>query len=268
MNCLTNFNCCQQPDICPKNGICKPINSIEQPWKRFTCKFQDGYNRNQPITSCQGYASGSRISGMYKVVGHDGSMHEVYCHFDSDRAMTLVQSYSLGNISNGGQFQSPLYENIPVSENRPIWSGYRLSRPRMKSIKDDSDLLLFTCDYEISLDVKNSDYFAIPFEKIGVDVTETSVLGMNYAYIGYGKLQSCELNKCRIKILQGKDQALHVHLESLWDHECECFKTDSCYGTYELFGSYSWIPSCVEEIHSCVQNEKSTSQLWFGVGTA
>ena len=250
------------------------MNSTERPWKRFTCECRGGYhgdNCDQPIRSCQGYAHGSRKPGIYKVVGYDSSVYEVYCHFDQIiGAMTLVQSYSFANISNDGQFRQPLYENKPISENRPTWSGYRLSKPRMKSIKDDSDFLLFTCEYEKNRNVKNSDYFVIPLKNINVDVIETSVDNMDFADIGYGKFRECLLNNCKMKIHQEWNQALHVHIKKRQGSQCECSKY-SCHGfisNYDFFGSYKSISNCVKEIHSCAQKGISTSQLWFGTTKA
>ena len=87
MSCAMKYNCCQQSDLCPENKICKPINSLQQPWKRFTCECPDGYyggNCDLPIMSCQGYAHSFAKSGKYKVVDFNETVYEVYCHFDSD----------------------------------------------------------------------------------------------------------------------------------------------------------------------------------------
>ena len=100
MSCAMKYNCCQQSDLCPENKICKPINSLQQPWKRFTCECPDGYHGDdchQPITSCDGYANSSRTSGWYKVVESAGSsVRDVYCHFDSDGAWTLRRHNQTG----------------------------------------------------------------------------------------------------------------------------------------------------------------------------
>jgi hypothetical protein len=167
MSCSIKYNCCQQSGLCPENKICKPINSLAKPWKRFTCNYPDGYHGEdckQPITSCQGYASGSRKLGMYKVVGSDKSVYEVYCHFDSDGAWTLVQSYSFANGSKFEGFQNPISGNHPVSENALTWNGYRLSKDRMKSIQSNSVFLRFMCDYEKHHDMNKSDYLQIALE--------------------------------------------------------------------------------------------------------
>ncbi|CAB4007280.1 Hypothetical predicted protein [Paramuricea clavata] len=141
-----------------QNSICKPINSLKQPWKRFACECPEGYhgdNCDEPITSCGGYLDGPRKSGMYKVMDSEKSMHEVYCHFQSDVAWTLVQSYSFANGSSNSEFKQvrkSLCESHPLRENALTWSGYRFSKARMESIKNNSTFLQFTCDYEKHLD--------------------------------------------------------------------------------------------------------------------
>ena len=49
---------------------------------------------------------------MYKVVGSDKSVYEVYCHFDSDGAWTLVQSYSFANGPNLKDSKTQYLETI------------------------------------------------------------------------------------------------------------------------------------------------------------
>ena len=152
MSCSIKYNCCHQSNICPKNKICKPINFLKQkqkPWKRFTCECTGGYhgdNCDELIRSCGVYLDRRRESGMYQVVDSVNGSYEVYCHFDSDHvAWTLVQSYSFENRSLV-QFKKSLSKDIPISENALTWSGYRLSKPRMKSIKNNSIFLQFTCN--------------------------------------------------------------------------------------------------------------------------
>ncbi|CAB4024799.1 Sphingomyelinase phosphodiesterase D, partial [Paramuricea clavata] len=168
ISCPMKYNCCQQSGLCPKNKTCKPINSQEQPWKRFTCECRDGYhgeNCDQPIMSCQGYA---------QVLG--------------------CRSYSFENRSLD-QFKKSLSENLPISENALTWNSYRLSKQRMESVKDNSTFLQFTCDYEKYLDIKKSDYVQIPLgdikmsqgsEKVVINVLELDGL-TSYVTIGNGR---------------------------------------------------------------------------------
>jgi hypothetical protein len=269
------YNCCQQSGICPENKICKPVNSQEQPWKRFTCECPDGYhgdNCDQPITSCQGYAKGSRKSGMYKVVDSiGGPLYEVFCHFDSDSAWTLVQSYSFANRSLD-QFKKSLSNNLPISENALTWSGYRLGKARMESIKNNSSFLQFTCDYEKHIDLNQSDFVQFELQNLkttfggnNVDVLELSGC-TSYVLVrnGRGKIGEYDLNYCKIKLCQFPDWPLHVVFENSNPPSC-MFNAVSCSGyTYEYFGSFHYsIDYCVKRVHRCIQNENSTTQLWF-----
>ena len=202
------YNCCQQSDVCPKNKICKPLNSPQQPWKRFTCECPDGYhgdNCDQPIRSCSGYLDVRHKSGMYKVVDYNNSVYEVYCHFDSNAAWTLVQSYSFANRSLR-QFKKPLFGDAPVSEDDLTWSGFRLRKPRMSSIKDDSTFIQFTCEYEKKLGIKMSDYVQIPLQKINMDVFHDQFWKYSSNIdidLGRSKIGRYDLNHCQINLYQG-----------------------------------------------------------------
>ena len=271
------YNCCQQSDLCPKNKTCKPFNSPAMPWKRFTCECPDGYhgdNCDEPIRSCGGYLLDvPRESGIYKIVDSYGSEYKVYCHFDSDAAWTLVQSYSYANGSYNGklpELRKPIKENQPVSENAITWSGYRLSKPRMKSIQNDSAFLQFTCDYEKNLAINKSDFIQVRLRNIktpdeNVDVFEFN--GETPSLIigdGRGKIGKHDLSHCEIKLRQGDGSSLHVHFKYVInDHQCTF--TDSCSWNNEYFGYYVHNNVCGNKAHSCVQNDNSTTQLWFGM---
>ena len=264
------YNCCQQSDLCPKNKICKPIKSPQQPWKRFTCECPDGYHGdnckcNEPITSCTGYANGSRISGMYKVVGSDRSLYQVYCHFDSDGAWTLLQSYSFAKKFR--EFKRSLALNLPVSENVLTWSGYRLRKSRMKSIQKNTHLLRFTCDYEKYDDIKKSDYLQVPGYKKIVDVftlkhTYKSISGHE------GKIGGVKLQNCKVYLRYSNLLALHIHIT----RKSKCHFTQQPMSgnsltcvlgiNFHYFGNY--VTRCSDKTHLCVQNSSSTSQLWLG----
>ena len=260
------YNCCQQPDVCPKNKICKPLNFPQQPWKRFTCECRDGYhgdNCDKPIRSCSEYLG--RESGMYKVVDSSNSLYEVYCHFDPNAAWTLVQSYSFANRSLD-QIKNPLSNNLPLSENDLTWSGYRLSKSRMRSIKDNSAFLQFTCEYEKQRLITQSDYVQIPFQKeeINTDFLGISTYRSMHISIGSGNMGNYDLGRCEIYHHQGTDYPLHVHIVSTVS-EC-AFNSLSCSGgSYDYFGSYSNSILCMKKVHRCRQNDKSTTQLWFGI---
>ena len=201
---------------------------------------------------------------MYKVVDSvGGPLYSVYCHFDSDGAWTLVQSYSFANRFLD-QFKKSLANNLPISENALTWSGYRLRKPRMKSIKNNSSFLQFTCDYEKHFVIEKSDFVQIPLGKIeksygseNVDVLENiDVTSMIRNANGRGKIGEYNLSDCEINLSQTSNWPLHVHT----------FNCLSCSGTtHDYFGNYNPHSACVKAVHRCVQDEKSTTQLWFGM---
>ena len=140
-------------------------------------------------------------SGKYKLLDLHDSVYEVYCHFDKDGAWSLVQSFSYANGSLAtkfSQFRKPLSQSAPVGENDPTWSGYRLSKPRMQSIKEDALHLRFTCDHNMkTLTVEKSDYLQMRLEDVGEDVLEingySSIIPIRRGKIGGMKLNACSL---------------------------------------------------------------------------
>ena len=267
MQCPVNFNCCKQSGICPTNRICVPLNSPDKPWKRFACKCPGGYHGNncdQPIRSCREYASGSPVSGKYKVVDYEGTMYEVFCHFGADGTITLVQSYSFEKSSRSDSpFRVPLYNNQPISENDHNWGAYRLSNSRMKSVRDSSSFLLFSCEYEKTGDVKKSDHVQVKLQDID-DFLEDDVYMNSYAYIGHGKLHGYNLSVCDMKLHQTPSQAFHAHFNTA-RFDCKLRQLSCDTRSYDFFGNYASINPCVNQVHKCTASPASTTQLWFGV---
>ena len=269
MSCSVKYNCCQLADLCPKNKTCKPFNAPTKPWKRFTCECRDGYygeNCDKPIRSCAGYLNMYQESGKYQVVDSQNSEYDVYCHFDSDFAWTLVQSYNFANGSHNGVFSKPLWEDFSVSENALEWTGYRLSKPRMESIKSDSTFLQFTCDYENHHQIAESDYVQINFRSI----SEVDVLTLQESTSPFtvrrGKIGEYNISLCRIQLRQDASSTLNIHFEHLSAKNSRCvFNTDSCSYNMDFFGRFHHYNSCKNEYkHRCAQRAVTT-QLWFGM---
>ncbi|CAB4007281.1 Hypothetical predicted protein [Paramuricea clavata] len=234
MSCSMNYNCCQESGLCPKNATCKPINSLQQPWKRFTCECPDGYH---------GY-------------------------FDSDGAWTLVHSCSFANgLYN--QLKKSLSQNLHVGGNALVWRGYRLRKTRMESIKKSSNFLQFTCDYEKHRDGEKLDYVQIRLGNISGDVLELNNDHTSYVTVGegYGKIERYDLNGCQVKLHQRPNRPLHVHVRhAIADSKCKVSANDSsCTDKDKYFDCYTSPSECVKKVHRCVQNANSTTQLWFGM---
>ena len=257
-----NENCCKESEVCPHNKICKPLNSFDKPWKRFTCACPDGYhgdNCDQPITSCAGYWNIKQKSGVYKVVDSDNSIYEVYCHFDSDGAWTLVQSFSFENhIPANSEFKRPLTEDLPVSENAVTWSGYRLRKARMQLINQNSNQLRFTCDFNNVQDVNQTDYLQISLNVLGADMDITTKDPNKDISSSQGKINGIGLHGCTIKIHQNGNEGLHVHTDN-----CNFRPSKQLCQGFRYF-SFFQNRDCIEPTHRCTQNMQSTSQIWFG----
>ena len=273
MSCAMKYNCCQQSDLCPKSKICKPINSLQRPWKRFTCECPDSYhgdNCDQPITatSCQGYAKSSRRSGVDKVVGFDELIYEVYCYFDSFGAWTLVTSYSYENgTENSSKLKTPLSKNKPVSENYLAWIGYRLNKQRMKSIVKNSTLLLFTCDYEKTYDVNKSDHMELLIKDlVDGDIIELSGPS-RIAWVKRLKVGGTTIGQCKSAVFQRSAQRKTLHGRSklyrcrsdVDTNDKNCLNNDANFGIFGNLGG----GMCRDYSHKCLQIG-STIQIWFG----
>ena len=272
------FNCCQQPGLCSENKICKTFNSPTKPWKRFTCECPAGYHGNDcqtPITSCQGYAKISGKSGMYKLVDSvDNSLYEVYCHFESGSAWTLVLSSSHKNT--GDVLKISLSQNWPMNENALTWSSYRLRKNRMQSIKGNSTFVQLSCDFEKHYDIQKLDHVQMPLESFEngniADILEIEDNYTPFADIdeGRGRIGGNDLYGCRIRLHQKTNRPLHVHFKKSGTGPSGCTISNfPCSSGGRYFDSYLSI-SCGDEcdcdniVHRCVQNNLSTTQLWFG----
>ena len=270
------YNCCQVADLCPKNKTCKPFNSASKPWKRFTCECRDGYygeNCDQPIRrSCAGYLDVHRESGKYKVVDSQNSEYEVYCHFDSSGAWTLVQSCSYENVRHHlpemRKLKVSLSKNLPVNENAQVWDAYRLSKSRMESIKENSTFLQFTCNYKKHGGIDESDYVQIHLQNLktsggkNVNVIEfnTEIFSATVSQVR-GEIENSDISQCKIKLRQNEQSSLHVHFV-FTNPSPPCKFNSGNYHNYGYFGDYHYVDG---QNHSCIQFEDSTTQLWFGV---
>jgi hypothetical protein len=101
---------------------------------------------------------------MYKVVDSNlKSLYEVFCYFDSDGAWTLVHSCSFANGLDN-QLKKSLSQDLHVGGNALVWSGYRLKKTRMESIKESSTFLQFTWTMKNTVMWKNWTMFKFGLE--------------------------------------------------------------------------------------------------------
>ena len=206
---------------------------------------------------------------MYKVVDSNiKSLYEVFCYFDSDGAWTLVHSCSFANGLDN-QLKKSLSQDLHVGGNALVWSGYRLKKTRMESIKESSTFLQFTCDYEKHRGVEKLDYVQIRLGNISHDVLELNKGHTSYVTVGegHGKIGGYDLNGCQVKLHQKSNRPLHVHVRhEIADSKCKVSANNSsCTNADKYFDCYASPSECVKKVHRCVQNANSTTQLWFGM---
>jgi hypothetical protein len=213
---------------------------------------------------------------MYKVRdSFNDTLYEVYCHFDSDGAWTLVQSFSFAERINANSvLGKSLYEDHPVSEKVLTWSGYRLSQAKMKSINKNSDQLRFTCGFEKEQDVNQTDYLQMSLdeEQLKKYITSSSkeeneISASNYS----GKINERDLKGCKIKLHQDdNDEGFHVHIDKGVGEACTTFKAAAAELSeneckhFRYFSYYGSSQQCLLQTHNCTKKNTSTSQLWFG----
>ena len=207
---------------------------------------------------------------MYKVMrrksdGSDG-VYEVYCHFDSDGAWTLVQSFSFENhtVKDSG-FKKSLTKSYPISQDVVTWSGYRHREARMVSISKDSEQIRFTCDFEKVHNVKSSDYLRISLTSDDMTkIIKKLEKDLEIPSTSYdGKINGYYLNDCKIELHHNTGAGFHVHVRE--ESPCKSDipeKPNNC----EEFRYFSYFSdeNCLQPVHRCTQYKNSTSQLWFG----
>jgi hypothetical protein len=144
----------------------------------------------------------------------------------------------------------------------------------MESIKNSSYFLQFTCNYEKYRDITQSDYVKIPLQDIkkrsgqNVDVLEF-YRETNHISIGerHGKIGGYDLHHCQIWLNQERYSSLHVYIENTSSVQCKFHGVDCAGSDKNYFGGYfvTSVDDCRKQVHSCIQNDNSTTQLWFGI---
>ena len=255
--------CCSTSKPCVGDGRCKA--SCMKDNKRFQCvNCPPGHagERCEIARNCAFYAhSSDKAPGIRQIMGNEGNMFPVYCHFTTKYAMTLMMSFTRKNGHD-------IYHNIPLyhsSERKATevnFDDYRQSYDRMKFIKDyGSTHWIYTCDYQ-NRGYNENDYLRAKFSEIDVlnyrsgDVTHCTEK-FEYINIRGGSCTDCSTN-----LLQKDDfifsviATVHLHCGGLVGTP-----TGSCSsgGSVRYFGNYL----CYNSNHVCSASPESTTQLWF-----
>ncbi|XP_028403730.1 uncharacterized protein LOC114526345 [Dendronephthya gigantea] len=261
-SCITGINCCLTSEPCLNNGVCIPSFTNNT---RFTCKCIDGYTGHRCNTklaptppqkpkSCHAFLNVNQGAGLYKIFDNDDKEYTVRCSFDSNMAWTVVQSYE---YSQRGGFRKPIYEDDAKNEDIPSWKYYRLSKPRMESIHQDSNpKWRLTCNF-------NTDGF-VATDYVIATHADVPLLPSNSVHDGCKIVESVNIRgkSCsNCKVVVRHKQSWGIHLDS-YDSYRVCFNEfpGSRICGEDNFGYYL----CRNTEHRCSSTEGSTTQLWFG----
>ena len=262
MGLLSEVKCCATSSPCQNNGLCESTIQTEITKARFRCKCLPGYSGElcqYPVKSCQGYISGSRVPGKYKVFDANMNLFEVFCDFpaNSSVAWTLIQSYQLDNQAN---LQRRIYpEDYPVNQETPVWNVYRLSLSRMKSIQQDGSKWRITCRYDTD-GLNYIDYVQGSNKKIDILTVEVNTC-IDVEFINVRGYQCAH---CKAIAAQVAGENLAFQIDSYYSKIHCSYQPKASYACggkgEDNFGVYV----CVNPSHRCSSSPSSTTQTWFG----
>ena len=270
--CRMSTNCCLTSNPCSNQATCVPADDMRVRFNcicpaRFSGKYCNkcalgytGENCQTRITSCRGYANGSRIPDTYYIRDHRNKPRKVFCDFekDSNISWTLVQSYSLENSKT---YQKPFFTDYPQNANHPTknWFSYRLGLASMTSVQNDSTKWRVTCDFDKNLTVIKKDFM----EGLKADVDILTFKGEEICKkVDYVNIRGHNCSNCTTVLYQTSRYPLHIDARKT-KSKCEFTVTDpiGCpTGGEDSFGLYN----CHNPMHRCSATDNSTTNTWLG----
>jgi hypothetical protein len=255
---------CQFHDhLCQNDGSYVPLTPTDYTTPRYKCQCLTGYTGRlcqHAIKSCRAYSNGPRVAGNYQVFDDNMKPCEVFCDFDLkfSKVWTLVSSYQLQNKAN---FNEAYFKDWPVNENTPRWDEYRLSKPRMQSVQNDSSKFRVTCKYDTD-GLNYTDYLEAKNEHIDVlnIVDQQTSSTVACSLVDYVNIRGDNCGFCTMILYQN---VYTFHADSSRTDGCDFQSTgaEKCGGIGEdNFGLYN----CVNPAYRCSSSADATTQLWFG----
>ena len=199
----------------------------------------------------------------------------VYCVFDYNNtlysnasvAWTLFESGNLSSFQNENILQIPWSQDRSFNEDTPNMSKdslYRMSRDAMIEIKNYSQFLFSTCNFDLSF---SKDFVWLDVDDlentIGYDIFSTN--NTNDGYFGSICLEAQKINvrneTCQYQSVNviSNETFKHFNILSSSDN-CECNLSSGAILNENNFGDYSNINTQF----SCSNSNQSTTQWWFG----
>ena len=198
--------------------------------------------------------SGS-VNGIYNILDQDNNSFPVYCDFGSEPgfAWTLIQSHSLQN-NNAFKAKAFYLHDMSINQDAPEWNRYRLSMPRIKSIRDVSTHWRATCNFPTD-GVDYRDYMRVSLQSYDFlvqPVTKPFCLLTEFLNIRGDECTNCT-------IIAGHNSRASLHVDSYFGPSAGC---DFGGGIIDEdnFGNYA----TTNPAFRCTSSMSSTSQFWLG----
>ena len=182
-------------------------------------------------------------------------MFRVYCDFRSELnfTWTLIQSHSLQNNDEFKDKPFYLYD-MPINQDAPEWDRYRLSLPRMKSIRNVSTHWRATCNFPTSA-MDFHDYMRTSFVNTDFLVTPDGNRCIRY------ELVDILGNRCEnCTVYSPYEEIYGYHIDSWWDEGCDFTARRGGVEDEDNFGLYL----TQNGAFGCSSSPSSTSQYWIG----
>jgi hypothetical protein len=252
---------------------------------RYTCKCPlhyrgercdilecaSGYSGNlceRKIKSCKDVANVSSFPpspGIYTILDKFSNPFKVFCDFEKNNSTTwswtLVQSYAL--YENDKFLWTSFLKNSPKSKEKQNWSLYRLSKPRMQSIRSESTKWRITCCYDTTDDANHRDY-------VRGSLSEVDLLHFNHrgecVKVDYISVRGQSCRNCtayafqKSAIFHFPSQKGNCEFQTHDYKDCSANKTNVIKKFESNFGFYG----CANAQHHCSANVNATTQTWFG----
>lgn len=221
-----------------------------------------GQNCSIKITSCRGYANGTRTPQSHVIRDDENQAVKVFCDFekDSNISWTLIQSYSLEHAQT---FRKPFQKDFGKNQKDPMltWFSYRLSKARMESIQKKSTKWRVTCDFDKDLKaITRTDF--MHGSKVDLDIMTFSGHA-ECKKVDYINIRGYNCSECTAVLYQ-EINGYPFHIDSRKSNsKCEFTAKNAIYcstGGEDNFGMYR----CANAAHRCSTTQNSTTQTWLG----
>ena len=233
--------------------------------RRFNCTCPTGFSGFKcqivpPLKSCRDVLlfEKTKSNGIYNIVDQNNISFPVYCDFGSETGMawTLIQSHSFQN--NGAFTDKPFYlYNLPINQNTPEWSSYRLSMSRMKSIGNISTHWRATCNFHTDgMDYR--DYWKVSIESLDLFVKPPT-----HDFCVFSEYVNVRGNECtNCTVFTAYSDTYTLHMDSWFGYSRGCEFDGQPGGVYneDNFGHYG----ATNPAFRCTSSANSTTQFWLG----